>query len=73
MLKEHLTEIVDEVSKKSLLSLSLLNLKVDLLSFLLRVSLFPSTVSYLRSGVKPFQRFLVKKILSRSNVKPATG
>lgn len=68
--KEHLTEIVDEVSKKSLAKPQPIDLERGFAVIPLKGISVPFHSSYLRSGVKPFQRFLVKKI-PKSAVKPA--
>ncbi|ODV94456.1 hypothetical protein PACTADRAFT_45167 [Pachysolen tannophilus NRRL Y-2460] len=67
---EHLSEIVDEVSKKSSAKPQPIELERGFACIPLKGISVPFHSSYLRSGVKPFQRFLVKKI-PRSAVKPA--
>ncbi|ODV82972.1 hypothetical protein CANARDRAFT_30438 [[Candida] arabinofermentans NRRL YB-2248] len=68
---EHLTEIVAEVSKKSLAKPQPIDLERGFACIPLKGISVPFHSSYLRSGVKPFQRFLVKKI-PKSAVKPAS-
>ncbi|KAG7748821.1 hypothetical protein KL912_001883 [Ogataea haglerorum] len=68
---EHLSEIVDEVSKKSLAKPQPIDLERGYACIPLKGISVPFHSSYLRSGVKPFQRFLVKKI-PKSAVKPAS-
>lgn len=68
--KEHLTEIVAEVSAKSLAKPQPIELERGFAVIPLKGISVPFHSSYLRSGVKPFQRFLVKKI-PQNAVKPA--
>lgn len=68
--KEHLNEIVDEVSKQSLAKPQPIDLERGFAVIPLKGISVPFHSSYLRGGVKPFQRFLVKKI-PQSAVKPA--
>lgn len=66
---EHLSEIVEEVSKKSLAKPQPIELERGFACIPLRGISVPFHSSYLRSGVKPFKRFLEKKI-PMSAVKP---
>ncbi|GME81857.1 unnamed protein product [Ambrosiozyma monospora] len=68
---EHLTEIVAEVAKKSLAKPQPIDLERGFACIPLKGISVPFHSSYLRPGVKPFQRFLVKKI-PKSAVKPAS-
>lgn len=68
---EHLSEIVEEVSKKSLDKPQPIELERGFACIPLRGISVPFHSSYLRSGVKPFKRFLEKKI-PMSAVKPAS-
>ncbi|ODQ45125.1 hypothetical protein PICMEDRAFT_73908 [Pichia membranifaciens NRRL Y-2026] len=68
---EHLSEIVDEVSKKSLAKPQPIELERGFACIPLRGISVPFHSSYLKSGVKPFKRFLEKKI-PMSAVKPAS-
>lgn len=67
---EHLNEIVTEVSAKSLAKPQPIELERGYAVIPLKGISVPFHSSYLRSGVKPFQRFLVKKI-PKNAVKPA--
>ncbi|CDK24222.1 unnamed protein product [Kuraishia capsulata CBS 1993] len=67
---EHLTEIVEEVSKKSIAKPQPIDLERGFACIPLKGISVPFHSSYLRSGVKPFQRFMNKKI-PKSAVKPA--
>lgn len=67
---EHLTEIVGEVAKKSVAKPQPIDLERGFACIPLKGISVPFHSSYLRSGVKPFQRFLIKKI-PKSAVKPA--
>ncbi|QPG76258.1 beta subunit of fatty acid synthetase [Brettanomyces nanus] len=67
---EHLSEIVDKVSKDSSAKPQPIELKRGFSCIPLRGISVPFHSSYLRSGVKPFQGFLNKKI-PKSAVKPA--
>lgn len=69
--KEHLYEIVDEVKQKSLAKPQPIDLERGYAVIPLKGISVPFHSSYLRSGVKPFQRFLVKKV-PQSAVKPAS-
>ena len=68
---EHLSEIVDEVSKKSLAKPQPIELERGFACIPLRGISVPFHSSYLKSGVTPFKRFLEKKI-PMSAVKPAS-
>ncbi|AOA61009.1 Fatty acid synthase subunit beta [Komagataella phaffii CBS 7435] len=68
--KVHLSEIVDEVSKKSSSKPQPIDLERGFACIPLKGISVPFHSSYLRSGVKPFQTFLCKKI-PKSAVKPA--
>ena len=68
---EHLSEIVDEVSKKSLAKPQPIDLERGFACIPLKGISVPFHSSYLRSGVQPFKRFLEKKI-PMSAVKPAS-
>lgn len=59
---EHLSEIVDEVSKKSLAKPQPIELERGFACIPLKGISVPFHSSYLRSGVTPFKRFLEKKI-----------
>lgn len=67
--KEHLKEIIDEVSKQSLAKEQPIDLQRGFAVIPLKGISVPFHSSYLMSGVKPFQRFLCKKI-PKSSVKP---
>ena len=67
--KEHLYEIVDEVAAKSLAKPQPIDLERGFAVIPLKGISVPFHSSYLMSGVKPFQRFLCKKI-PKSSVKP---
>lgn len=67
---EHLSEIVTEVSAKSIAKPQPIDLERGYAVIPLKGISVPFHSSYLRSGVKPFQRFLVKKI-PQNAVKPA--
>lgn len=67
---EELTAIVAKVSKDSLAKPQPITLKRGFACIPLRGISVPFHSSYLRSGVKPFKRFLVKKI-PKSAIKPA--
>ncbi|CAI5760087.1 unnamed protein product [Candida verbasci] len=67
--QEHLYEIIDEVSKKSLAKPQPIELERGFAVIPLKGISVPFHSSYLMSGVKPFQRFLCKKI-PKSSVKP---
>ncbi|KAL7663845.1 Fatty acid synthase subunit beta [[Candida] zeylanoides] len=67
--KEHLKEIIDEVAKKSLTKPQPIDLERGFAVIPLKGISVPFHSSYLMSGVKPFQRFLCKKI-PKSSVKP---
>lgn len=68
---EHLSEIVDEVSKKSIAKPQPIELERGFACIPLKGISVPFHSSYLKSGVKPFKRFLEKKI-PMSAVKPAS-
>ncbi|TID30496.1 hypothetical protein CANINC_000849 [Pichia inconspicua] len=68
---EHLSEIVDEVSKKSLAKPQPIELERGFACIPLRGISVPFHSSYLKSGVKPFKRFLEKKI-PMTAVKPTS-
>ncbi|ODQ82934.1 hypothetical protein BABINDRAFT_78539 [Babjeviella inositovora NRRL Y-12698] len=68
--KEHLSEIVEEVSKKSSAKPQPVDLERGFAVIPLKGISVPFHSSYLRSGVKPFQRFLVKKIPQEA-IKPS--
>ncbi|ODQ66250.1 S-acyl fatty acid synthase thioesterase [Nadsonia fulvescens var. elongata DSM 6958] len=68
--KEHLVEIVEEISKKSVEKPQPIDLERGFAVIPLKGISVPFHSSYLRNGVKPFQRFLVKKI-PKAAVKPA--
>ncbi|VVT56943.1 uncharacterized protein SAPINGB_P005430 [Magnusiomyces paraingens] len=68
--KEHLTEIVEDVAQKSLAKPQPIDLERGFAVIPLKGISVPFHSSYLRGGVKPFQRFLVKKI-PQNAVKPA--
>ena len=67
--KTHLYEIVDEVKAKSLAKPQPIELERGFAVIPLKGISVPFHSSYLMSGVKPFQRFLCKKI-PKSSVKP---
>ncbi|EGV63242.1 beta subunit of fatty acid synthetase [Yamadazyma tenuis] len=67
--KEHLNEIIKEVSTKSLAKPQPIDLERGFAVIPLKGISVPFHSSYLMSGVKPFQRFLNKKI-PKSSVKP---
>ncbi|KAH3899970.1 probable Fatty acid synthase subunit beta [Saccharomycodes ludwigii] len=66
--EEHLNEIIDEVSKKSLAKPQPIELERGFATIPLRGISVPFHSSYLRSGVKPFRNFLNKNIV-KENVK----
>ncbi|KAH3663945.1 hypothetical protein WICMUC_005884 [Wickerhamomyces mucosus] len=66
--EEHLNEIIDEVSKKSLVKPQPIELERGFATIPLRGISVPFHSSYLRNGVKPFKAFLEKNIL-KENVK----
>lgn len=66
---EHLKEIVDEVSAQSIAKPQPIDLQKGFAVIPLKGISVPFHSSYLMSGVKPFQRFLCKKI-PKSLVKP---
>lgn len=66
--EEHLNEIIDEVSKKSLAKPQPIELERGFATIPLRGISVPFHSSYLRNGVKPFKAFLEKNIL-KENVK----
>lgn len=68
---EELSKIVAKVSKDSLAKPQPITLKRGFACIPLRGISVPFHSSYLRSGVKPFKRFLIKKI-PKSAVKPAS-
>lgn len=65
----HLKEIIDEVSAQSLAKPQPIDLQRGFAVIPLKGISVPFHSSYLMSGVKPFQRFLCKKI-PKSSVKP---
>ncbi|RLV86920.1 Fatty acid synthase subunit beta [Meyerozyma sp. JA9] len=67
--KKHLKEIIDEVSAKSSAKPQPIDLERGFAVIPLKGISVPFHSSYLMSGVKPFQRFLCKKI-PKSSVKP---
>ncbi|EMG45417.1 Fatty acid synthase beta subunit dehydratase, partial [Candida maltosa Xu316] len=67
--KEHLYEIIDEVAAKSLAKPQPIDLERGFAVIPLKGISVPFHSSYLMSGVKPFKRFLCKKI-PKSSVKP---
>lgn len=67
--REHLSEIIKEVSAKSLAKPQPIDLERGFAVIPLKGISVPFHSSYLMSGVKPFQRFLNKKI-PKSSVKP---
>lgn len=67
--KEHLAEIIDEVAQKSLAKAQPIDLERGFAVIPLKGISVPFHSSYLMSGVKPFKRFLCKKI-PKSSVKP---
>ncbi|ANB12603.1 tetrafunctional fatty acid synthase subunit FAS1 [Sugiyamaella lignohabitans] len=69
--KQHLTEIVDEVAKKSTAKPQPIDLERGFAVIPLKGISVPFHSSYLRSGVKPFKNFLIKKV-PQSAVKPAS-
>lgn len=69
--KEHLSEIVTEVAAKSVAKPQPIDLERGYAVIPLKGISVPFHSSYLLSGVKPFKRFLVKKV-PRSAVKPAS-
>lgn len=68
--KEHLSEIIEEVAQRSLAKPQPIDLERGFAVIPLKGISVPFHSSYLRGGVKPFQRFLVKKI-PQNAVKPA--
>ncbi|KAK9458207.1 acyl transferase domain-containing protein [Dipodascopsis uninucleata] len=68
--KEQLTEIVTEIAKKSEAKPQPIDLERGFATIPLKGISVPFHSSYLRSGVKPFNRFLLKK-LPQQAVKPA--
>jgi fatty acid synthase subunit beta len=66
--EEHLNEIIDEVSKKSLVKPQPIDLERGFATIPLKGISVPFHSSYLRNGVKPFKAFLEKNIL-KENVK----
>lgn len=66
--EEHLNEIIDEISKKSLAKPQPIELERGFACIPLRGISVPFHSSYLRNGVKPFKKFLEKNIL-KENVK----
>ncbi|SEI30838.1 YALIA101S01e08768g1_1 [Yarrowia lipolytica] len=68
--KEHLSEIVTEVAKKSVAKPQPIELERGFAVIPLKGISVPFHSSYLRNGVKPFQNFLVKKV-PKNAVKPA--
>ena len=69
--KDHLNEIVDEISPKSVQKPQPIDLERGFAVIPLKGISVPFHSTYLRGGVKPFQRFLVKKV-PRSAIKPAS-
>lgn len=67
--RAHLKEIIDEVAAQSLAKEQPIDLQRGFAVIPLKGISVPFHSSYLMSGVKPFQRFLCKKI-PRSSVKP---
>lgn len=67
--KKHLKEIIDEVSAQSIAKPQPIDLQRGFAVIPLKGISVPFHSSYLMSGVKPFQRFLCKKI-PKSSVKP---
>ncbi|OBA21038.1 beta subunit of fatty acid synthase [Metschnikowia bicuspidata var. bicuspidata NRRL YB-4993] len=67
--KEHLKDIIDEVSAQSLAKEQPIDLQRGFAVIPLKGISVPFHSSYLMSGVKPFKRFLCKKI-PKSSVKP---
>lgn len=67
--REHLKEIVDEVSAQSIAKPQPIDLQRGFAVIPLKGISVPFHSSYLMSGVKPFKRFLCKKI-PKSSVKP---
>lgn len=67
--KKHLSEINAEVSKKSLAKPQPIELERGFAVIPLKGISVPFHSSYLRSGVKPFKNFLIKKV-PRNAVKP---
>lgn len=67
--REHLKEIVSEVSQQSLAKPQPIDLQRGFAVIPLKGISVPFHSSYLMSGVKPFKRFLCKKI-PKSSVKP---
>ncbi|EER30789.1 fatty acid synthase beta subunit dehydratase [Candida tropicalis MYA-3404] len=67
--REHLYEIVDEVAAKSLAKPQPIELERGFAVIPLKGISVPFHSSYLMSGVKPFQRFLCKKI-PKTSIKP---
>ncbi|ABN68335.2 Fatty acid synthase subunit beta Includes: 3-hydroxypalmitoyl-[acyl-carrier-protein] dehydratase; Enoyl-[acyl-carrier-protein] reductase [NADH]; [Acyl-carrier-protein] acetyltransferase; [Acyl-carrier-protein] malonyltransferase; S-acyl fatty acid synthas [Scheffersomyces stipitis CBS 6054] len=67
--KEHLSEIITEVSAQSIAKPQPIDLQRGFAVIPLKGISVPFHSSYLMSGVKPFQRFLCKKI-PKSSVKP---
>jgi fatty acid synthase subunit beta len=67
--KEHLYEIVDEVAAKSIAKPQPIELERGFAVIPLKGISVPFHSSYLMSGVKPFQRFLCKKI-PKASIKP---
>ncbi|KAK9470420.1 acyl transferase domain-containing protein [Dipodascopsis tothii] len=68
--KEQLSEIVEEIAKKSEAKPQPIDLERGFATIPLKGISVPFHSSYLRSGVKPFNRFLLKK-LPQQAVKPA--
>lgn len=68
---EHLNEIIAEVAEKSTAKPQPIDLERGFAVIPLKGISVPFHSSYLRSGVKPFKNFLVKKI-PKSAVKPAS-
>jgi fatty acid synthase subunit beta len=67
--KKHLSEITTEVSKKSLAKPQPIELERGFAVIPLKGISVPFHSSYLRSGVKPFKNFLIKKV-PKNAVKP---
>ncbi|KAK9387219.1 acyl transferase domain-containing protein [Lipomyces mesembrius] len=68
--KEQLTDIVEEIAKKSIAKPQPIELDRGFAVIPLKGISVPFHSSYLRSGVKPFNRFLIKK-LPQQALKPA--
>ncbi|KAH3679792.1 hypothetical protein WICPIJ_008526 [Wickerhamomyces pijperi] len=66
--EEHLNEIIDEISKKSVVKPQPIDLERGFATIPLKGISVPFHSSYLRNGVKPFKAFLEKNIL-KENVK----